>query len=168
MPWSRSRRPGWAGLERGGGGDVQDRSAAAVQHGGKEHRRQLGERRDVDFDDFRLALGESGDGAVCSEAGVVDQDIDVKVPLRERLSDLAGTGRPGQVGGGMTCDSGPYFAARSSASSSNSRSRLTKVVKNIGGSPVTSTSCGLSTREPGPGSCAFPMPAIMAREARGR
>src|SRR6266699_4154219 len=58
------------------------------------------------------------------------------------------------------------FPSRNSdRSSSNSRSRPTKVVKDIGRSPVTSTSCGLSTREPGPGSCAFPMPTIMAREA---
>jgi hypothetical protein len=41
------------------------------------------------------------------------------------------------------------------------------VVKDIGRPPVTSTSCGLSTRKSGPGGCAFPMPAIMARETRG-
>jgi hypothetical protein len=57
-----------AGLERGGRGNIQDRSAAAFQHAGQQQGHQLGERRHVDFDDLQLPLGaDFGDGAVGSK-----------------------------------------------------------------------------------------------------
>jgi hypothetical protein len=116
MPSSRRRRPGSDRLESRRRGNVQDRAAPPFQHAGQQQRRQLRQRRHVDRDHAGLAVSaEPGDGTAGPEAGVVHQDIDVNVPLRQRLGDLASTGRPAQVSG-QDLRSAPYSAVSSSAS----------------------------------------------------
>ena len=85
-------------LEGDGGRDVQDAATSAFGHAGQDDPGEPDQGGDVNADDVHLSCSVgSVEGAVGSEAGVVDQQIDGPVTefTQQRQDAIAG----GQVGG---------------------------------------------------------------------
>ena len=77
MLWPRRRWPSRGGLERDSRRDVQYATASALDHAWQDSPGELDQSSDVNGDDVHLPAGVgSVEGAVGSEAGVVDQQID--------------------------------------------------------------------------------------------
>ena len=85
-------------LEGDGGRDVQDAATSAFGHAGQDDPGEPDQGGDVNADDVHLSYSVgSVEGAIGSEAGVVDQQIDGPVTefTQQRQDAIAG----GQVGG---------------------------------------------------------------------
>ena len=88
------RRPGER-LEGGGGGDVDHRASAALDHRREVPRLEVEHRDAVELDHRHLALAVAG----ASEPGVVDQDLDLQPEPADPGGDLVARGGRPEVGG---------------------------------------------------------------------
>lgn len=67
-----------AGLECGGGSDVEDAASFFGEHVREKKPSERGKRGDVDLDEVEVLLdGNLIESAACAEAGVVDEDVDL-------------------------------------------------------------------------------------------